>query len=76
MVVATAAKTGFGFALGFSALQIIGILFVITGAVLASKGKEKEKRTAQFWIGIVLMVIGVALGFGFGGDQLFSALNI
>ena len=72
--ISNAAKTGFGFALGFSALQFIGILFFILGFYLTNK--DKDKKGTQFGVGIALMVLGVALGFGLGFDSLLNSFNM
>lgn len=75
MAIANAAKAGFGFALGFGALQIIGIILFLIGLFLAMPQKNKkgeERNTAAFGIGIAFMVLGVAMGFGGGADQLLG----
>lgn len=70
-----AAKNGFGLALGFGAMNIIGILIFLVGLYLVMQNKKKDdgdKQDPKFIFGVILMVIGVALSFGFGGDQLLN----
>ena len=71
--ISNAAKTGFGFALGFSALQLIGVILFVLGFLLVRK--DSEKKGTQFGIGIALMVLGVAMGFGTGFDTLLNSFN-
>lgn len=71
--ISNAAKTGFGFALGFSALQLVGIVLFILGFFLMRR--DQEKKGAQFGVGIALMVLGVAMGFGMGFDTLLNSFN-
>jgi heme/copper-type cytochrome/quinol oxidase subunit 4 len=73
--VMNAAKNGFGLALGFGAMNIIGILIFLVGLYLVMQNKKKDdgdKQDPKFIFGVILMVIGVALSFGFGGDQLLN----
>jgi hypothetical protein len=73
-----AAKNGFGLALGFGAMNIIGILIFLVGLYLVMQNKKKDdgdKQDPKFIFGVILMVIGVALSFGFGGDQLIGAFE-
>jgi hypothetical protein len=76
--VMNAAKNGFGLALGFGAMNIIGILIFLVGLYLVMQNKKKDdgdKQDPKFIFGVILMVIGVALSFGFGGDQLIGAFE-
>lgn len=78
MAVANAAKAGFGLALGFGALQIIGIILFLIGLFLAMPQKKKEgkdRNMAAFGVGIAFMVLGVAMGFGGGADQLLNMFS-
>jgi hypothetical protein len=76
MVVMNAAKAGFGLALGFGALQIIGIILFLIGLAMAAGQKDKEKKNmALFGTGIAFMVLGVAMGFGGGADQLLGMFS-
>lgn len=73
-----AARNGFGLALGFGAANVIGILIFLVGLYLVMQNKKKnegEKQNPMFIFGVILMIIGVALSFGFGGDQLIGAFE-
>ena len=76
MAIGNAAKAGFGVGLGFAGLTIFGIISFILGFVIVmQQNKKKEnKNTVMLSIGFVFMIIGVALGLGFGGGELLNQI--
>lgn len=69
---ASAFRDALSFGAGFGVVNIIGILMVILGLFLVNKARKKNENSV---IGIILMVVGVALSFGFGADQLLNQFN-
>jgi riboflavin transporter FmnP len=65
------AKAGFGLGLGALAAHVIfiliGMLFFIPGYMMM-KNQDKKNKTASYYVGVGLMIIGVAImgGLGFG----------
>lgn len=69
---ASAFRNALSFGAGFGIVNVIGIFMVILGLFMVNKAKKKNENSL---IGIILMVIGVALSFGFGADQLMNQFN-
>lgn len=62
-------RNALSFGAGFGVVNIIGIFMVLLGLFMVNKARKRNENSV---IGIVLMVIGVALSFGFGADQLLN----
>ena len=69
-------KQGFGLSLGFSATFLIGIVLFLAGLFMVNRANKREdKKSSEYIIGIVLMILGVALGMGFGADKLLNEFS-
>ncbi len=75
MAIGNAAKAGFGVGLGFAGLTIFGIISFILGFVIVlNQNKQEKKNTVILAVGFLFMIIGVALGLGFGGGELLNQI--
>ena len=76
MAIGNAAKAGFGVGLGFAGLTIFGIISFILGFVIVLQQNKKEKKnTVILAVGFLFMIVGVALGLGFGGGEMLNLIS-
>lgn len=72
---------GFGVGTGLFLAQIIfiliGMALFIPGLMLINKNKKdnNDAKDSTYYIGITLMILGVAISGGLGGGILFDSLD-
>lgn len=75
-------KDAFAFGLGtgggFAVLMCVGLLFLFPAIFLYSRETKRPAEKQRTWVkvfAICLGVVGVALGFGSGGDEVFGMIK-
>ena len=67
--------SGAGTFLGIVPQFFVAIILMMIGLYLKNKSDETKSKGVQYYGGIALMILGSAMGLGFGSGTLFNEIS-